>query len=341
MQFALRYDLRNPPQWRRPFDQHYAHFLNQVAWADEHGFSRVTLSEHHFSEDGYIPSLMTVAAAVAARTKHLQIALNLVLLPLKHPVQVAEDTAIVDIISGGRMQLMLGAGYRNAEFDGYGISMKQRGGRMEEGVEIIRRCWEQEEFSFEGRYWSLKNVRVMPKPVQKPRPQILMGGSSSAAARRAARIGDGFQPTVPRVMKAWREEMIRLGKDPGPEPSPPQPDDPRPPASFLHIARDPKAAWKVIGPHALYETNSYALWTQDRGGSASPYSASDDPDTLLAAGTYGVLTPDEAVALGKRMEERSPSAGFVFHPMMGGMPLELGQESLELVVNEVVPHFKG
>ena len=213
MRFAIRYDLRNPPEWRRPFEEHYAHFLDQVAWADKHGFETLTLSEHHFSEDGYIPSMFPVAAAVAARTKSIRIVLSLVLLPLKHPVQVAEDGALVDIISNGRLELMLGGGYVNGEFEGYGISIKSRGGRMEEGTEIIKRCWEEEEFSFQGKYWDLKSVRVMPKPVQKPRPPVLMGGSSPAAARRAARLADGFSPTSPRLMKQWREEMARLGKD--------------------------------------------------------------------------------------------------------------------------------
>ena len=336
MRFAIRYDLRNPPEWRRPFEEHYAHFLDQVAWADEHGFETLTLSEHHFSEDGYIPSMFPVAAAVAARTKSIRIVLSLVLLPLKHPVQVAEDGALVDIISNGRLELMLGGGYVNGEFEGYGISIKSRGGRMEEGTEIIKRCWEEEEFSFQGKYWDLKSVRVMPKPVQKPRPPVLMGGSSPAAARRAARLADGFSPTSPRLMKQWREEMARLGKDPGPEPPL---DPPRPPRSFLHASHDPDAAWKRIAPHAAWESNSYAAWVGTAGFGV--YQQVADPDTLRSSGAYGVMTPTEIVNLGKQMEAADPGgAALVFHPMMGGMPLDLGQESLDLVVNEVMPQFK-
>ena len=336
MQFGIRYDLRNPPQWRRPFEQHYARFLDQVAWADEHGFSRLMLSEHHFVEDGYLPSPFVVAAAAAARTKRMRIMISLVLLPLKHPVQVAEDGAMVDIISGGRLDLVVGGGYREAEFLGYGIPMNQRGGRMEEGTQIIRRCWEEEEFSFEGRYWKLKNVRMTPRPVQKPRPPIIMGGSSPAAARRAARLADGFSPTAPKLMQFWREEMVKLGKDPGPEP--PR-DAPRAPRSFLHVARDPRAAWKAIGPHALHESNSYASFV----GTArfGVYQASTNPDDLLKAGTHAVMTPEQAVDLGKRMERADPKgAALMFHPMIGGLPPEIGQQCLQLVVDEVMPHFR-
>ncbi|MCL0102207.1 LLM class flavin-dependent oxidoreductase [Dehalococcoidia bacterium] len=336
MQFAIRYDLRNPPEWHKPPEKLYAHFLNQVEWADSHGFSRIGLSEHHFSDDEYLPSLFTAAAAVAARTKHIQITLNLVLLPLKHPVQVAEEAALVDIISGGRMQLMLGAGYRRAEFEGYGIPMSSRPGRMEEGIQIIRKCWEEEEFDFHGKYWSLKNVRCTPKPVQKPRPQILMGGSSEAAARRAARLGDSFSPTTPIFLKPWRDEMIKLGKDPGPEPVT-SADMPRPPSNFLHVARDTAKAWSVIGKHAVYESNSYAKWTADRGH--SPYSPSDNPQELWDNGNYRVLTPAETVDLGKRIDSKGGGI-FTFHPLMGGMPMEMGQESLELVAAEVMPHFR-
>ena len=335
MQFGIRYDLRNPPEYGRPFDEHYAHFLDQAAWADEHGFSRISLSEHHFVNDGYIPSMFPVAAAVAARTKRMRIVLSLVLLPLKHPVQVAEDGAIVDIISGGRLELMLGGGYVAREFEGYGISIKSRGGRMEEGTEIIRRCWEEDGFDFDGKYWSLKNVNVTPKPVQKPRPPIIMGGSSPAAARRAARVADGFSPTSPKLMRLWREEMVRLGKDPGPESPADAPGQPR---SFLHVSRDPKTAWKAIGPHAAHETNSYADFAAGLGFAV--YQKVTDPDVLLEAGTHAVVTPEEAVELGKRMEAADPkNATLIFHPMMGGMPFDQGTECLDLVVNEIMPHF--
>ncbi|MBI2867676.1 MAG: LLM class flavin-dependent oxidoreductase, partial [Chloroflexi bacterium] len=121
MHFRARFDLRNPPQWRQPFDRFYAQFLDQVAWLDAHGFDRVSLSEHHFVEDGYLPSPFTMAAAIAARTKRIRIHLSIVVLPLKHPVQVAEDAAVVDILSGGRLDLAVAGGYRNDEFEGYGI----------------------------------------------------------------------------------------------------------------------------------------------------------------------------------------------------------------------------
>ncbi|MDQ1361007.1 MAG: hypothetical protein QOJ44_1384 [Acidimicrobiaceae bacterium] len=334
MDYELRYDLRNPLAWRRDWVALYADFLDQVEWADAHGFSRVTLSEHHFSEDGYVPSTLTVAAAVAARTKSIRIALSLVLLPLKHPVQVAEDAAVVDIISGGRLELTVGAGYRPAEFAGYGIPMRERPGRMEEAIEIITRCWEEDRFSFAGTYWDLRDVQVQPKPVQQPRPRIVMGGSSKAAARRAARIADGFAANQPEHAAAWREEMLRLGRDPDSQPKTATVPA-GVPTNFFLVAADPEAAWDIVGPHALYESNMYVQWTAERG--ASPYQGAATPGELVANGTYGVLTPDQTVTRIRQHEDRGHAGRLVFHPMMGGMPVALGQEGLQLVVDEVMP----
>ncbi len=105
IRFGLWYDFRNPSQWHRSPDQLYAETLDQIAWADSHGFDDVWLSEHHFIEDCYLPSILPVAAAVAARTKWIPIALGVLLMPFHNPVRLAEDTAVVDLISGGRLEL--------------------------------------------------------------------------------------------------------------------------------------------------------------------------------------------------------------------------------------------
>jgi alkanesulfonate monooxygenase SsuD/methylene tetrahydromethanopterin reductase-like flavin-dependent oxidoreductase (luciferase family) len=338
MEFELKYDLRNPPRWRRPWPDLYGRFLDQVEWADRHGFDRVHLHEHHFSEDGYLPSPLLAAAAIAGRTSRIRISLNLIVLPLKHPVEVAEQIALLDCLSDGRLDVVLGAGYRRAEYEAYGIPMRQRPGRMDEAIEILKRCLEEDEpFDFEGRYWRLRGVRVMPKPVQRPRPRLVLGGSSAAGALRAARLGDGFTTPYPKLLEVWRQEMVRLGKDPGLAATVTG-SSPGLPGSFLHLARDPKTAWRVIGPHAVWESNSYAEWARERGN--SPFRPVTHPDQLLESG-YGVLTPSQLVARGRELEAERPGPHRVlFHPLMGGMPYELGQECLELAVSEVMPAFR-
>ncbi|MCC7366482.1 MAG: LLM class flavin-dependent oxidoreductase [Dehalococcoidia bacterium] len=336
MKFEIAYDLRNPPHFGRPSDLHYGEFLDQVQWADQNGFTSLTLAEHHFSDDGYMPNPVVVAAAAAARTKRLRLGISLVLLPLHHPVRLAEDTAMVDIFSGGRLDLTVGAGYRPVEYEGFGLSMKQRGGRMEEGVEILKRCWTEEEpFDYDGRYWKLTSVCVKPKPVQQPRPKVRMGGASPASARRAARVADEYEPIHPGLWRFWAEEMRALGKDPGIVPGK---DTPRQPANLLWVARDPEAAWAKVGPHALAANNSYA----DFAGNLSfgPYQWADTPDELLARGGHAVLTPEQAIELGKAMEAHDPGrAKLKLNPMIGGLPAAIGQECLEQVRDAVMPAF--
>ena len=337
MEFQIKYDLRNPPAWRKPWDQHYGQFLDQVAWADENGFDTVVLHEHHFAEDGYLPSPFVAGAAIAARTKRIRIRLGLILLPLKHPVQVAEDAAVLDIISGGRLELVLGAGYVPAEFEGYGISIKQRPSRMEEAINIIQRCFEEDSFDYEGRYWNLRNVRLMPKPLQQPRPKIIMGASSAVATERAARLADEFMPSSPAFIDTWRKARVALGRDPGPAPAA---DAPNPPGNFLCVARDPDAVWARVAPHALWESNSYAGWAAARGG--GNYVATDDDSQLRASGAYAVLPPEQVVELALAMIDKQTMPNrLLFHPMMGGMPHEVGQESLDLVVSEIMPAVRS
>lgn len=336
MRFGIQFDLRNPPEWRRQSEVLYREFLELVEFADANGFDYVSLPEHHFTDDWYLPSSVVAAAAIAARTNNLRIVLSLVLLPLKHPVQLAEDLAVLDILSNGRLDLEIGGGYRPEEFAGYGIGIRSRPGRMEEAIEIIKRCWTEEEFSFEGRYWNLQNVRVTPKPLQQPRPSIVMGGASPAAARRAARMADGFNPLQHKLYLIWREEMLALGKDPGRD----KPADmPKPPANLMWIAEDPVATWKELGPYAMQHTNSYADYAG--GLKFAAHQRARHPDDLLADGSHGVLTPAEAVGLGQAMESFRPEyASMRVSPLVGGCPAELGMQCLELMAAQVVPKFR-
>ena len=144
VRFGLWFDFRNPPQWRRPYEDVYAETIEQVVWAEGLGYEGAWLSEHHFAPDGYSPSPVVIAAAIAMKTKRMRIGTNVLLLPLYHPVRLAEDCATVHILSRGRFELGVGLGYRVNEFVGYGIPYNERAGRTNEGLGIIRRLWEGE-----------------------------------------------------------------------------------------------------------------------------------------------------------------------------------------------------
>ena len=195
IRFGLWYDFRNPRQWHQPTDWLYRETFDQIAWGENNGFDDVWLSEHHFIDDGYLPSIMPAAAAIAARTERIRIASGVLLMPFHNPIRLAEDIATVDIISGGRFELGVGIGFKGEEFEGFGVSSKERGKRTDQSLEILRRALAGETVSFKSEFFDFQNVRVTPAPIQKPHPPIWLGGFTRAALRRAVRFGDGF--TVP------------------------------------------------------------------------------------------------------------------------------------------------
>jgi alkanesulfonate monooxygenase SsuD/methylene tetrahydromethanopterin reductase-like flavin-dependent oxidoreductase (luciferase family) len=155
----------------------------------------------------------------------------------------------------------------------------------------------------------------------------MLGGSSEPAARRAARIADGFIPSVPDVWDFYRDEVRRLGRpDPGPSPIGEN--------RIVALARDAETGWEQMAPFFLHETNAYGAW-QAQDDIASPYRTVDDIDQLRASGQYCVITPDEFVAELKA----APFPFAVFHPLCGGTPPDLAWSSLRLFENEVLPAF--
>jgi alkanesulfonate monooxygenase SsuD/methylene tetrahydromethanopterin reductase-like flavin-dependent oxidoreductase (luciferase family) len=150
----------------------------------------VWLSEHHFIDDGYLPSISPAAAAIAARTKRIRIASGVLLMPFHHPVRLAEDIAVVDVLSGGRFEL--GVGFKPEEFAGFGVPFTERGARTNEALAIIRRLLRGERVSVKSDFFDFQNIKVTPEPLQKPHPPIWLGGFTLAAVRRAVRFGDGF-----------------------------------------------------------------------------------------------------------------------------------------------------
>ena len=170
IRFGLWYDFRNPAQWRQPADRLYREILDQIAWSENNGFDDVWLSEHHFIEDGYLPSILPAAAAIAARTNRIRIASGVLLMPFHNPIRLAEDVATVDVISGGRFELGVGIGFKREEFSGFGVSSKERGAGTDQSLELIRRALSGETVTFKSDFFDFQNIKVTPEPIQKPHP---------------------------------------------------------------------------------------------------------------------------------------------------------------------------
>ena len=319
----LRYDMR-APEFGAPAAALYAAALEQAAFGDAHGFDSVQLSEHHGSDDGYLPAPLVLAAAIAGRSKRIRLEIAALILPLHDPLRVAEDVAVLDLASGGRVDLVIGAGYVPAEFEMFERAIAERPRLVEEGMRALVQAWTGEPFEYRGR-----TVRVTPRPLQRPRPSLALGGSSPASARRAARLADRFVPALPHLWKIYRAERERLCL-------------PVPPAGrvgplFLHVADDPDRAWAQIAKHALHEANAYGRWMAE-ARTAGPYQPMPDADALRASGMYRVLTPDACIALA---EELGAHGTLLLHPLMGGLPPELGWSSLELFATRVLPRIRA
>ncbi|MEM7467244.1 MAG: LLM class flavin-dependent oxidoreductase, partial [Pseudomonadota bacterium] len=214
--FGLFSPFRNPPKWRIPWPEFYESQIRHAEIAEDLGYDEIWLSEHHFVEDGWSPSLFPIAAAMAQRTTRIRIGTFVMLLPLgKHPVQVAEDATTLDIISNGRFDLGMGLGYRVPEYKGFGIDRGDRAERMDEALEIIHSCMTKERFSFSGKHWQLEDVEMMPRPVQEPHPPFWTAAMSKVAAARAARFNCNVAGTGGENLQQYFDDaLVSQGKNP-------------------------------------------------------------------------------------------------------------------------------
>jgi alkanesulfonate monooxygenase SsuD/methylene tetrahydromethanopterin reductase-like flavin-dependent oxidoreductase (luciferase family) len=266
-----------------------------------------------------------MAGAMAARTQRIPLWISALLVPLHDPVRLAEDVAVVDLLSNGRISIVTGLGYRPVEYAIFEREWSTRGKRLDECLDLMVKAWTGEPFELDG-----ETVRVTPAPVQRPHPMVMVGGSGPAAAKRAARFGFGFFPPIgdTELVQIYLDECERLGRTPGWVGQPKGP-------GTLFVSDDPDRTWAQIGPHLLHDATTYHSWQQE-GMRSHVTSHATTVDELRAEGVYQVLTPDECVALAGELDN---VGSFTHHPLCGGTPPEHGWESLELYVAEVLPRL--
>src|SRR5881628_3723933 len=220
MKVGLYSSIANPPRGEH-LDRCIDEVIAEAQLAEASGFDSCFFGEHHQDGDGFLPSPLIVATAVAARTQRLRIGTSVILLPLHHPVRVAEDAITLDLVSKGRLIVGVGIGYQPADFRAFAVPMEHRMALFEESVEIMRRCWSGEEFSFKGKHYTLEDVRIRPRPFQASGPPLWFGASVPAAARRAGRLADGFVGTpstslddAVRLVETYTAAARQAGREP-------------------------------------------------------------------------------------------------------------------------------
>ena len=189
MEVGIAVKFRNSPKFWKPFPQLYEENIEYAKAADAFGFDYIVVPEHHSSELGYDPTPFLALTALARETKRIGLSTQPLLLPLHHPVGVAEQLAGLDVLSNGRARLGVGLGYRRTDFLSYGVPHNERGARMTEGLAILLGALRERNFKYEGRFYRVSDVDIVPKPVQQPHPKVYLTVTSPKAVDRAVRFG--------------------------------------------------------------------------------------------------------------------------------------------------------
>lgn len=216
LRLGVVYDFRNPPESGMRTRDLYAAIMDQVVWLDGLGLDLVWFTEHHFVDDGYLPSWIPVASAMAARTKHMRFSCDVCLLPFNHPIRLAEDLAVLDNLSGGRVEIGVGMGYAAHEFRGFGLPRSHRLSLTDEGLAVLRHAFTGEKFSFTGKRYQFQDVKITPGYVQAGGPPLWVAALAAPGAHRAARFDTHFLPQGPRgqTLDLWRKSLTDSGRDP-------------------------------------------------------------------------------------------------------------------------------
>ena len=313
--FMMRFSMRSKTTDPAARSAMYGATLEMAAWAESKSCLATVLSEHHASDDGYLPSPVPFAAAIAARTSTMTINVAALLLALYEPVRLAEDMAIVDLVSQGRVSYVIGIGYRDEEFDMFGLDRRGRGRLVEERIGILQRLWTGDEVELDGR-----RAAITPLPYTPGGPMLIYGGGSEVAARRAARLGLFFiaENNTPGLEAAYMEEAERAGTTPVgcafPTPGVPL---------TVFVADDPEQAWAELGEYMLVDAKSYGQWNAHRTGTASVSFATTVEELKNERGEYRIITPEEATA------QLAAGAPLALQPLVGGIPPDIAWRYLE------------
>ncbi|MBP2584993.1 MULTISPECIES: LLM class flavin-dependent oxidoreductase [unclassified Streptomyces] len=317
---VVRFNLVDPRATPESLSARYRAAVEMAAYADAHGVDTVQTEEHHGVDNNWLPSPFAFAGAVFGATRRIAVTVSAIIGPLHDPLRLAEDIAVLDLLSGGRLVTVAGIGYRPEEYEERGVDWGRRGKLQDLLLETLLTAWSGEPFTYQGR-----TVRVTPRPFTQPHPMLLVGGSSRAAARRAARLGLPFFPSahLPEIEAYYRERCAEYGTEGWTM----MPAEVTP---LLHLSEDPDRTWAEYGEHFLHEARMYASW-QSKDIRSAVRSAATTVAELRAEGVYRVVTPEECLALGLE--------SLVLHPLCGGMPVEEGWRSVRLFCDAVLPRL--
>jgi alkanesulfonate monooxygenase SsuD/methylene tetrahydromethanopterin reductase-like flavin-dependent oxidoreductase (luciferase family) len=339
MRFGFMLDFRNPKRWHMPSPAFYHAMIDQTVRCEEWGYDHVWLTEHHFTDDAYNPASLSMAAALAVRTQRIRIGTFVLLLPFIHPVRAAEDAILADILSNGRFDLGVGQGYTHEEFNAFCMNRAERGARLQEGVELIRRLFTEEHVTFDGRYTQTKDMTLMPRCVQTPHPPLWIGARGPKAIRRAAEMGANLMATLgPDPAPLYLETLKSLGRDP---------------AQFkvaqlrmVYCAETDDLAWEQAQHHLWHVFGYYAevlKTAADVEGDELPLPCARAEDLRHSplADSLLIGTPETVARKFDKFLAEFPCTDFIMSTHFAGIDPKLSTRSMELFAKEVMPAFRA
>ena len=299
--------------------------LEMAEWGDTRGVAAVSVDEHHVTGHGWSANPIMAAAVFLARTQNIYLSVDCALGPLWNPLRLAEDIAFVDALSGGRLLTTVGLGYRPVEYAAMGLPFDERGRQLDRMLERLLGAW-----SDVPIVKGTNESRIGAGTWSKPHPPLFVGGGVKASARRAVRFGLGLSlPAYQPELAQYYQELCTAA---GIAPNLIMPAPVNRGMIFLH--EDPERAWDELGEHILWEAVTYGAWT-DKSLSMMHIPGATAIDEVRASGKYRFLTPHQLLA-----EVREPEYGpIVFHPLVGGMPIDAAWQSVQLLTDEVIPHL--
>jgi alkanesulfonate monooxygenase SsuD/methylene tetrahydromethanopterin reductase-like flavin-dependent oxidoreductase (luciferase family) len=338
MKFGFMEDFRNPVKWRRPFPEFYESILDQIAHGEALGYDNVWLTEHHFTEDAYNPSLMPTAAAVAARTSTIRLGTFILIAPYQQPIRIAEDTACVDIFSNGRFDLGLGQGYSHYEFETLDIPRGERGARLRESIGVVKRLFTEESVTHDGRFSTLKGAKLSPKPVQQPHPPLWIGARAPTAIKNAARLGYHLMCTIgPDPAPLYRQTLEEEGRNPD--------DFNIAQLRMVYCAETEDQAWEDVQDHLFHMLDFYQdilSEANDAEGDdrALPFNSAAGIRHSPFAAASMIGTPDQVAEKMETFCQEYQCTHFIMNSQFPGQDPVKTNRSMELFAKEVMPAFR-
>lgn len=310
-------DLRNPVQWRVPWTDHYRQMIELAVWAEELGADTVWFSEHHNFEDGYLPQPLTFASAVASRTNRIRLGTAITIGALRHPQHLAEEAAIVDLVSEGRVELGLGAGYAVREYEAFNVDISSRFAATDSTVRTLREL--------------LDHDGVVPPPSQRPFP-IWLGYQGRQGARRAGLLGTGLLTLKPESLEPYREGLQEAGHDPASARMGGVID--------LIVSEDPEKTLARLLPHYAHQLNTYAALRAEGRDSPPPRMwTAESLSERVRPGAHvldlAVLPPKEATRVIADRVRSLPVTDVYLWASIAAMPRDIVEEHMQLTFGTV------